>query len=413
MAKAPPTPLDGQPGLKQEASPAYRCSTLLTDCADGEREGGQRAQQADDLGLAAMVAKAPMPMALLRGPQLVFEHVNEAYVQLIGGRATRGRTFCEVLHEFEAQEFAALLRHTLDTGEPYLEEDREVYHICRPGHPPERSLVSFAYHQVLDAGGLPYGVLVYVQDVTQKVEAREQLLACLRARDDFLAFSSHELKNPLAALQLSTQLLNRRLQRDLSVAELRLKVGKALADWQGALDRMLRLIDDMADFSRVNRGALTLQRTRCTLDKIVLEVLGRLAPQLEAHGVALTTRLVPASGDWDPARLDQLCTNLLSNAVKYGRGKPLLVEVTDLGSEVVLRVVDQGQGIAPIDLQRIFLPYERASTAHEDQSLGIGLFLAQRIVEAHGGTLRASSEVNVGTTFCVCLPRSAQAVAAT
>lgn len=377
-------------------------------CARGAEPaqlGSDQARQAGDLGLAAMVNLAPIPMALLRGPNLVFEHANDAYVRLIGNRPTRGRTFSEVLYEFEAQEFAELLRRTYESGEPYLEEEREVYHVCRPGGPPERCLVSFAYQRVLDQGGEPYGVFIYLQDVTPKVMARKQLLECLRARDDFLAFCSHELKNPLAALQLSTQALDRRLQRDLSVAELRAKVGRALVDWQAALGRMLRLIDDMADFSRVNRGTLTLRRTRCTIDKIVLEVLARLAPQLEAHSIALTTRLVPAAGNWDPGRLDQLCTNLLTNAVKYGRGKPLVVEVADLGTEVTLRVVDHGRGIAPIDLQRIFLPYERASEAHEDQSLGLGLFLAQRIVEAHGGTLQVSSEVDHGTTFCVRLPK--------
>jgi signal transduction histidine kinase len=108
-------------------------------------------------------------------------------------------------------------------------------------------------------------------------------------------------------------------------------------------------------------------------------------------------------GLWDRARLEQVVTNLLTNAARYGHGKPIDISLAQDGEAVRLVVRDHGIGIAPEDQQRIFERFERASSRNFG-GLGLGLYIARQIVEAHGGTIRVSSELGVGSSFTVELP---------
>lgn len=101
-------------------------------------------------------------------------------------------------------------------------------------------------------------------------------------------------------------------------------------------------------------------------------------------------------------RVEQVVVNLLTNAIKYASGKPITMSLSQVGDDAVIQVRDQGIGIAPEDMKRIFEPYERASIS----GLGLGLFISRRIVEAHGGTLRVTSELGRGSVFTAVLPRN-------
>ena len=112
----------------------------------------------------------------------------------------------------------------------------------------------------------------------------------------------------------------------------------------------------------------------------------------------------PAVGRWDRGRIEQVVLNLLTNAWKYGRGKPIHCVVRSLEDRAVLAIRDAGIGIAAGDQRRIFQIYERAVFKDEVSGLGLGLYIARRIVEAHGGTIRVESEPGDGATFIVELP---------
>jgi signal transduction histidine kinase len=112
-------------------------------------------------------------------------------------------------------------------------------------------------------------------------------------------------------------------------------------------------------------------------------------------------------GEWDRGRIEQVVVNLLSNAVKYGEGKPIDVTIEARGPQVVLIVADRGIGIAPADVARIFDPFERAAPVRHFAGLGLGLYVAQRIVAAHDGTIAVTSEPGRGARFEVTLPRQA------
>lgn len=188
---------------------------------------------------------------------------------------------------------------------------------------------------------------------------------------------------------------------------------QTLDKWDCYLDRLNGRVDDTADFSRVERKEMALRLAPCSLADVVSSALREFAAPLQESQVATTVRLDHAAvGCWDEARLGQVCTNLLTNAVKYGGGHPVCIEVVDGPDQATLRVSDQGSGIAAADKKRIFRPYERANDGQRATSLGLGLYICQQIVRAHGGIISLDSARGRGSTFCVELPKRVSSQAA-
>jgi signal transduction histidine kinase len=141
-------------------------------------------------------------------------------------------------------------------------------------------------------------------------------------------------------------------------------------------------------------------------DKEELEVVGRLESEAERAGSEVHVRVREVVGCWDRTRLDQIVTNLVGNAIKYGDGKPIEVTVDERdGAAALLVVRDQGIGISPESHARIFERFERAADTRPVAGLGLGLWIAKRLDEAHGGEIAVTSAPGAGATFTVTLPR--------
>jgi signal transduction histidine kinase len=170
--------------------------------------------------------------------------------------------------------------------------------------------------------------------------------------------------------------------------------------------RLSRLLDDLLDVSRITAQRMKLEPEEVDLCDVVRDGAARYGEDARRAGSAIELDTQgPARGRWDRLRIEQVVTNLVSNAIKYGGGKPIQVrvEVEPRRARVIVR--DQGIGIAPDDLPRIFQPFERASATGRAVSLGLGLFISRYLVEAHGGTIRVESRPGAGSTFTVELPR--------
>ena len=222
-----------------------------------------------------------------------------------------------------------------------------------------------------------------------------------RAKDEFIAMLSHELRNPLAALTAAAQLL---------------KVARPSADTtahvHGVIERqtrqMTRLVEDLLDVSRVTMGKANLQRETFGLSRAVQSVVAtwRTSGRLAKHDVTVDAAAVSVNAD--RARLEQILSNLLDNALKFTpAGKAVRITVRPEGSEAVLEVADGGEGMAPELAQRVFgLFVQGESTLGRTRGgMGIGLALVKRLAEMHGGSVSASSAgLGSGSVFTVRLP---------
>ena len=233
----------------------------------------------------------------------------------------------------------------------------------------------------------------------------------VKARDEFISIASHELRTPITSLTLQLQTLVRAAQRD---ALANLPPGQALSRLeaaQGQIKRLAKLVNELLDLSRITEGHLELNLEEVELAGVVREVLHRFEEEVRLSNCTPVVDLDDSViGLWDRFRLDQIVANLLSNAIKYGRGKPIqvFVEKSADGEKACLTVRDYGIGIAPDNLDRIFVRFQRAVSARNYSGLGLGLYIVRRILDALGGSIRVESELGKGTTFTVELPLNPQ-----
>lgn len=234
-------------------------------------------------------------------------------------------------------------------------------------------------------------------------EARE----AVRLRDDVLASAAHDLKNPLAAIRATAQLLRRRVNREQPPNPERF-LGP-VETIEGASARMLGLLDELLDATRLQLGQpLELHPAPVDLAELAREVAGRHQVAAPQHTIVVDAAS-GAVGTWDPVRLERVLGNLIGNAVKYSpEGGEVRVAVRreeDGGAWAVVDVSDQGIGIPSADLERVFERFQRASNVvGRIIGTGIGLVSARRIVEQHGGTIGVRSVEGEGSTFTVRLP---------
>src|SRR5262249_31498136 len=264
------------------------------------------------------------------------------------------------------------------------------------------------------ADGQPLYVDGVTLDLTERKQMEESLFRQTEAlreadhrKDEFLATLAHELRNPLAPIRNAVQILALRGDNPAVVAQT-----NELMD--GQFQQMVRLFHDLLEVSGMGRGKISLQKAPVDLAEIVATAVETSRPLIEAHRHNLTVLLPdrPVSVEADAARLAQVVSNLLNNAAKYtedGGRIDLIAERAP--EEAVLRVRDNGIGIAPEMLPRVFDMFAQieGKTDRSEGGLGIGLTLVRRLVEMHGGKVEARSDgLGKGSEFLMRLPALAE-----
>ncbi len=362
--------------------------------------------------LYSLFMQAPTPIAILRGPQHVIELANSR-ICTVWGRAHEqviGRPLMEAVPELRGQVFEGLLDGVFQTGIPYTGREAPA-RFDYGGEVLETIYFNFVYTPLKDHRGEIEGVLVIAFDVTHERAARERLEelrasaeSANRAKDDFLAMLGHELRNPLAPISTALHLMH--LRGESTLLRERTIIARQVA-------HLTRLVDDLLDVSRITRGKIVLKRKITELSEVVGKAIEIASPLFEQRQHRLTLE-VPRRGlliDADSVRLSQAIANLLMNAAKYteSRGE-IALKAWRSGPEILFEVNDNGIGIAPEMIPRIFELFVQETQALDRArgGLGLGLAIVKSLVTMHDGRISAASEGrDRGSTFTIALPAAA------
>jgi signal transduction histidine kinase len=230
-------------------------------------------------------------------------------------------------------------------------------------------------------------------------------LRSIQLREDFISIASHELRTPLTPLKMQIFILKKHLKEVAPLLPKGKDLERILQRSDQQLDRMTRLVEDLLDVSRITKGSFILNREEFDLGELVREVSERYQKEFEKAGCAGVFEIeMGVKGKWDRLRIEQVIVNLITNAIKYAPSKPVEICVFQDGKTANLSVRDYGIGIEKADQIKIFDQFERAVPITAYGGLGLGLYITQQIVRAHGGTIRVESEPGKGSTFLVQLP---------
>jgi len=375
-----------------------------------QRAEASRASERQRQYLDELFMQAPAGIAVLDGPDHVFELANPAYHAFIGNRDIVGKRLLDALPEMRGQPFPALLDEVYRTGVAHVGTEAPVQLLRGPGGRTEEAFFNFVYQPLRDGRGLTSGILVFAYEVTEQVNARrrvehlaDELRAEHRRKDDFLAMLAHELRNPLAPVSAAAEVLrlghadDPRLRRTSEIVTRQVR-------------HMATLIDDLLDASRVTRGLVAIASSCEDLRDIIGAAVEQAAPliALRRHRLEVSTgdEFVCVLGD--RKRLVQSLANLLDNAAKYtAEGGAIELNLEHDEREATIHVRDNGMGV-PHDLRErifdLFVQGQRGADRAQG-GLGIGLALARRLVELHGGTLEClDTATGLGSDFRVRLP---------
>jgi signal transduction histidine kinase len=349
--------------------------------------------------LHSLFMQAPTPIAIVQGPEQVFELANARFEALIGRSGILGRTGREVIPS-----------PTWDLLDKVYRDDEPLIATETPGlFGLAGRVFNFVAQPTHEPSAKVRGVMIHVVEVTEEVLSRRKMEAFARQlqdvgrnKDEFLAMLGHELRNPLAPILTALHLMKARSNAESSEHE------RAIIERQAR--HLSRLVDDLLDVSRATMGKVDLRREPLEVSTAILRAVEVSAPIIEARKHQLT---VTAAGAGlvvagDPVRLAQVISNLLNNAAKYTEpGGHLELTARREEAEVVIRVRDDGRGIAAARLPEIFDLFVQGSQPPEmsQGGLGVGLALVRSLVQLHGGHVEArSAGEGQGSEFVVRLP---------
>lgn len=341
-------------------------------------------------------------------PQLIWvadpngkiEYYNQRWINYTGVNVGTAVSWSDVVHIEEAEKSSQIWNHSLKNGSEFEVEYRL------------KSRLEGSY-KWFKARGVPIkndkGEIVRwfgtCTDIDELKTTQQQLGEALKARDQFLSLASHEIRTPLTALRLQSNLLTFGIaNKDIKIlSEESLKMMSVNVDRQ--VTRLAKLVDDLLDISRIKLEKFSLDRNASDLNDIICECIERVQGycyQTEPKFIFLPTDKINVF--LDRLRMEQVIQNLLENAIRYGRKNPIEVSVEQHSQTVKIFVKDQGIGIDDVHKDKIFDLYFRAVGDEEESGLGLGLYIAKKIVEAHNGEISVQSKKGEGSIFCVELP---------
>lgn len=346
----------------------------------------------------------PLPLSIL-DTQGRYLSVNQAWEEFTGRR--RDQVAGQPARDDQA------------TGEAHAQEARDAELLLRGGRvrydatalhrDGTRRDLAITKAAVPGADGKPAGILVAFMDVSEfrqaeraTREARDAAEEASRSKTEFVANISHELRTPLQSIIGFSEL-------GLVRSGAQPKLGSMFGDIHAAGQRMLALVNDLLDVAKIESTVGTFHLERTDVRSLVRDVLGELKPLLDARRLAVDLQLSegPLVAKVDPTRFQQVMRNVLANAIRFSPMGDSLTVHGDIGSDnrIHIRIADRGPGIPPAELDKIFEAFVQSSKTKDGSGgTGLGLAICRKILEAHGGEIRAENNPDGGSTFHIYLP---------
>ncbi len=390
-----------------------------------ERVNTELERSTDDLRRSedrwrTLFEQAPMPVAVLTGPEHVYTLVSPRYAQSPGsGRQLIGRTLRDVFPELENQGFPERVDQVYRTGVPYTSLEQRVL-LDRDGDgATEEYFFNIGYQPLRDASGDVYAVASVAYEVTEQVRARLDIETAREvaenarrdaeeanlAKSAFLTMMSHELRTPLNAVNGYSDLLLIGVRGDLNPGQ-REDIQRIKRSGQ----YLLGLINDILNFAKLESGQVEFRMEDVVVKPVLAGLEDLIMPQVEAKGLRFRIETCPDDPvvHVDVEKVRQILLNLLANSVKFTETGEVVLECQADATEVRLTVRDTGRGIPADELSRVFDPFvqvDRHLTPTSQQGVGLGLSISRDLALAMRGRLEAASEVGVGSEFALVLPR--------
>jgi PAS domain S-box-containing protein len=267
----------------------------------------------------------------------------------------------------------------------------------------ERTRAEAALKEQAESLAKAMGELKALND--ELADRQAELERAMAARSRFYASMSHELRTPInAVLGYSTLLLEN------IYGPLNEKQAEGITRTHKAAKHLLELVNDVLDLSKIEAGKIDLRLQPVAFPSLIEDLFVTVRPLADQYGSELTLEHEgePVKVVSDPRRLRQILLNLLSNAIKFGKGQPIRVRSVTRDGGVVLEVIDQGEGIAPPDQEKIFDEFVQLGKTQLTEGTGLGLPISRRLAELLHGGLEVESEPGKGSTFRLRLPESAE-----
>lgn len=358
----------------------------------------------------------------LTGPEHVIEVANRLIIELWGKPEAEvmNRPIFEALPDARGQGLEEVMKKVYETGETFYASELPVS-LLRHGRQ-DVVYQNFVYQAYRDVRGKIAGVIAITIDVTEQVEARkiiEQSAAELREihrqleaelavtrevqrqKDDFIGMASHELKTPLTSLNALLQIAAQKLKNSDDAF-----LTGAMEKCNIQVKRMSAMINGFLNISRLESGKIQLEKRSFELSSLIREMVAEADLSVNSHRLLFVPGpAVQVNADRD--KIGSVISNYISNALKYSpKNKDIILNYAVSNDEVVVSVKDEGLGIKPHDLSKIFERYYRVESDHTRYiaGFGIGLYLSSEIIQRHGGRVWAESDPGYGSTFYFSLP---------
>jgi PAS domain S-box-containing protein len=413
--------------LEAQAEELQATAAMLEERTE-EAEEARANTAAAEQRLRDLFEQAPVAVAVMTGPDLIYTITSPRYVEMLGGRRLLGRPLREAIPELAGQEVIETVKRVLDTGVPYSQRERMIRLDKDRSGQLEDYYFNVGYQPLRDASGRIYAVASTAYDVTEQVRVRQVLEHAQadgsaarefaeqaqrdaenanRAKSEFLAVMSHELRTPLNAIGGYAELMQLGIHGDVTREQL-----VALERIQRSQRHLLGLINGVLNYSRVEAGAVHYQVADVLLEEALAACEALVAPQVRAKGLTLTNGDCPPDAlvRVDREKLQQIVLNVLSNAVKFtGAGGRIDIACAVSGDHMMsVRISDTGRGIPREQLERVFQPFVQVDggLTRTQDGVGLGLAISRDLARGMGGDLTVASEPGRGSTFTLTVPRS-------